>query len=154
MLYHVSLLPSPDLGFESFLLSPLSDAPSTFNCADCCLSVVCTQSLTGSIMKKTMNMPWLMGCCCVNIFGAYYLQRYQHNTKGNDVAFDLVTPALLLIMSCLSGGICCICTGPFLVGRVMRAKAYADEFPELPKYLPQNLEGIVTDSDNVKLRSS
>jgi Cys-rich protein (TIGR01571 family) len=59
---------------------------------DCLYSFFCMPCAIGHMMEQTMDMPWAMGCCCVNLCVARNLIRYQHRIRGNDLVEECAIP--------------------------------------------------------------
>jgi hypothetical protein len=65
------------------------------NCDECtegCLLQPCTQ---GKIMKHAVGMPYVLACCCMNIFTVRSIVRYQYRIKptfGHDIYDELLVP--------------------------------------------------------------
>jgi hypothetical protein len=57
------------------------------------------------MMEQTMSMPWLLGCCCVNLCTARNLLRYQHRIRGNDLIEECGVPTALKCLGDLTQGI-------------------------------------------------
>lgn len=43
-------------------------------------------------------MPWLIGCCCVNVWMARNLLRYQYRIQGNDLIEEFAFPCGMEIL--------------------------------------------------------
>lgn len=66
-----------------------------------------------------MGMPWYMGCCCVDVWMARNLIRYQHRLKGNDLLEECALPFGLRLLGNVVGNVIpcapCIVYGLFVV---------------------------------------
>jgi hypothetical protein len=56
-------------------------------------------------------MPWYMGCCCIDVWMARNLIRYQNRIKGNDMVEECVLPYGLQILGNVLGSVipCAMC---------------------------------------------
>jgi hypothetical protein len=52
-----------------------------------------------------MGMPFIIGCCCVNVCATRNLLRYQYRIRGNDFLEDLVVPLSLSCVGSTLGGL-------------------------------------------------
>ena len=66
-----------------------------------------------------MGMPWYMGCCCVDVWMARNLIRYQHRIKGNDLMEECAFPFGMRLLGNVLGNVIpcapCIVYGMFVV---------------------------------------
>jgi hypothetical protein len=71
-----------------------------------------------------MNMPWYMGCCCVNLCAARNLLRYQNRIRGNDLVEECGIPYGLKCVGDLTQGIFpfvwCIIYGVFVAATMQQ----------------------------------
>lgn len=59
---------------------------------DCLYSFFCMPCAIGTMLDRTMGMPWYLGCCCVNLCAARNLIRYQYRIRGNDFVEECAIP--------------------------------------------------------------
>jgi hypothetical protein len=66
--------------------------PPTATVQNYMYSCCCMPCAVGDIMERSVSMPWYLGCCCVNVWTARNLMRYQYRIQGNDVLEELAAP--------------------------------------------------------------
>lgn len=83
--------PTPD-GGSHHNLNEWKSQLGAGNARSCLYSTCCMPCAIGTMMETTMGMPWLLGCCCVDLWMARNLIRYQYRIKGNDLIEECAIP--------------------------------------------------------------
>lgn len=78
----------------SRLGNPTTDGGKAFNTQEmlvaqcdfssCMYAFFCMPCSIGTILQNSVGMPWLMGCCCFNLFSARNVLRYQYRLKARN----------------------------------------------------------------------
>lgn len=103
----------------SKLGNPTSDGGKSFNkqeminadctCCGCIYFFLCMQCSIGNILKKSVGMPWMLGCCCFNLFSAHNIFRYQYRLRNRvDYSTDCRAECCRPIFMFGAGGLPCI----------------------------------------------
>jgi hypothetical protein len=90
--------------------------------AHCLYATFCLPCAIGSSLQQSMDMPFLLGCCCANFCIARNLQRYHYRLKGDDCLEDCVAPyGVFALTYCVSAFVPCFacCTLPYFISMVM-----------------------------------
>mmetsp|Transcript_9388 Transcript_9388/g.12999 ORF Transcript_9388/g.12999 Transcript_9388/m.12999 type:complete len:313 (+) Transcript_9388:86-1024(+) len=72
--------PTTDGGAQ-FNTNPMS--PGGCDCGMCLYTCFCMPCSVGTVMDMTVGMPFLLGCCCMNVFSARNVIRYHYRLKGS-----------------------------------------------------------------------
>lgn len=91
-------------------------------CGNCMYAFCCPTCAIGSTMEKEVQMPFLLGCCCMSSCLMRNVTRYQYRINGDDMVEDCLTPCGMGFLS-----YCCICALPctiaYLVNLTMKPMA-------------------------------
>lgn len=80
-------------GGKRFNVNPMVTAQ--FSCGACMYASLCMPCSIGSIMSESVGMPFLLGCCCLNLFNAKNIVRYHYRLRGansSDCVEECLTP--------------------------------------------------------------
>eukprot|EP01036_Dinobryon_divergens_P023947 gene23947-32346_t len=78
-------------------------------CCGCIYFFLCMQCSIGNILKKSVGMPWMLGCCCFNLFNAHNIFRYQYRLRNRvDYSTDCRAECCRPIFMFGAGGLPCI----------------------------------------------
>ena len=109
-------------GRELNVTKPVIAEPIACCSGECCCLFWCLPCKVGSMLQDSMGMPWCTGCCCMSIYGASNLVRYQYRqvvAKGVDEEMEeVVKPYLFYVAAYILGGIWgplgCLVLPPYL----------------------------------------
>ena len=142
--------------------APAADAGRQFNtgafttqasnencCRNCMYSLCCCPCAIGTTMSQSVDMPFWMGCCCVNICMARNVVRYQYRIGGDDCCDDFCVPTMIAGLTyCLSGICPCAitCALPYFLNILMvmlsetEARSVKNNWPK--QYLASNPQAM------------
>ena len=98
------------------------------NCLGCLYATFCMPCSIGTFLQDSVGMPFLLGCCCFNLFNARNVVRYQYRIKPNiNTTSDCVEECLIpwAVYTCGNFIVSCfcpcfnICLFPFFCGAVV-----------------------------------
>ena len=79
---------------------------------ECFLLFCCLPCKVGSMLQDSMGMPYCTGCCCMTIYGASNIIRYQYRqvvAKGVDEEMEeVIKPYLWTKLAQVPGIQCCV----------------------------------------------
>ena len=117
--------PTTDGGAQ-FNTQSFTTTPCNF--VGCLYAFFCLSCSIGTILQDSVGMPFLLGCCCFNLFNARNVVRYQYRIKHrmnstSDCSEECLLPWFVyVIANCTLTFFCpCfqICLFPFLCGAVV-----------------------------------
>ena len=102
--------PTTDGGF---VFNQNSMVGAKCNCFSCLYATFCLQCSLGTVLNKSVGMPWVMGCCCFNLFNARNVLRYQYRLRpqhGSDVMEECFIPYMFYCLTNIFASmVSCIC---------------------------------------------
>lgn len=92
-----------------------------------------------------MEMPWAMGCCCVNLCVARNLIRYQHRIRGNDLIEECAFPYGLKCIGDISQSffplIWCVLWGVFVAASMQQLQEVQSRSTSSSSTSPEDTSG-------------
>lgn len=131
-------------GGAAFNVNNFSPNSSACDCCMCCYAFFCLPCSVGTIVNDSVGMPWFIGCCCMNIFSARNVLRYQYRirrlTGDSDCLEECFWPcltyvaawAIAWIVPCIG---CAICAGLTAISTGLQEEAKAKGSGSNKKYL-------------------
>ena len=114
-------------GGRHFNVHPM--LPAQCHCGSCMYASVCMPCSIGTILSDSVGMPFLLGCCCFNLFNARNIVRYQYRLRGSsgsDCVEECLTPFCIYCVAniianivALAFPILYVCLCPALCGVVV-----------------------------------
>lgn len=89
--------PTTDGGAQ-FNRNPMS--PRGCDCGMCLYTCFCMPCSVGTVLDMSVGMPFLLGCCCMNVFSARNIIRYHYRLKGkggSDCVEECVLPYVIYV---------------------------------------------------------